>query len=286
MAARQLVETEVFPTDCDSYVACEDCSGTHDMLVWWQQARAAQALLCGMAAAATRHTTWLNYSMTELTSLASTDIAHSARAMLLQVRAVDALARGQARDAAALADAAVREEALLGTPCYQLPLDPVKPSAELCGDVHTRLGRPATALACYEAALQLFPVRRLSLRGAARACSALGNVTCARHFYGQLASLLDPEAADAEEARAYLAAATWRPHAAPAVGGGWDGSFLAAMGTLALLVGGVMAWVCTTLWRVRRMLDPADRGRSTTQTRERAARADGSLRQRRSASVQ
>jgi hypothetical protein len=69
-------------------------------------------------------------------------------------------------------------------------------------------GRPAEALAAFRASLEISPHRFFGLYGAARAARQSRKDDLARDYYGQLVSMVGPEAQSAElsEARAFLAA--------------------------------------------------------------------------------
>jgi tetratricopeptide (TPR) repeat protein len=82
------------------------------------------------------------------------------------------------------------------------------PQRELLGDLHLQSGRPAQALAAYEASLQAAPNRFRSYLGAARAAHALGRTEDARRWAGKLVDLIGPEEsvrAEIAEARSLLA---------------------------------------------------------------------------------
>jgi hypothetical protein len=84
----------------------------------------------------------------------------------------------------------------------------VLPARELYGDLLLELGKPAPALAAYEASLQRAPNRFYALSGAARAAKRAGDAAKTRAYYGKLAAQCDHadgERPALDEARAYLA---------------------------------------------------------------------------------
>jgi tetratricopeptide (TPR) repeat protein len=63
------------------------------------------------------------------------------------------------------------------------------PARELLGDMLLEQGRPADALAAYEASQKQDPKRFRTLWGARRAAEALGDTERARRYYTQLAEM-------------------------------------------------------------------------------------------------
>ena len=63
---------------------------------------------------------------------------------------------------------------------------PVVPAREMYADLLMELGRPAEALAEYEASLQVAPNRSYALAGAVRAAGAAGQDEKARALYATL----------------------------------------------------------------------------------------------------
>lgn len=85
---------------------------------------------------------------------------------------------------------------------------PILPARELEGDLLMELGRPADALAAYQATLDVEPRRARALAGAARAAEAAGNVAQAERYYRELVEVMEKATADRPElqtARAFLA---------------------------------------------------------------------------------
>lgn len=85
---------------------------------------------------------------------------------------------------------------------------PILPARELEGDLLMELGRPADALAAYQATLDVEPRRARALAGAAQAAEAAGNVAQAERYYRELVEVMEKATADRPElqaARAFLA---------------------------------------------------------------------------------
>ena len=85
---------------------------------------------------------------------------------------------------------------------------PLKPARELLGEVLLELGRPAPALAEFEATMRKEPNRLRGLYGAARAAEATGDAGKAREYYAKLAALgesADPAQAEIETAKRFVA---------------------------------------------------------------------------------
>jgi tetratricopeptide (TPR) repeat protein len=107
-----------------------------------------------------------------------------AAVMEKELAALIALATGRGGDAVArMQEAAALEREL--PPPLGMPR-PIKPSAELFGEVLLELKRPREAAAEFEGALRRWPNRSLSLLGLARASAALGNPESARQAYARL----------------------------------------------------------------------------------------------------
>lgn len=85
---------------------------------------------------------------------------------------------------------------------------PILTARELLGDLLVELGRPAEAIAQYEASIAKEPSRFRGLYGAARAAELAGDREKARRHYAHLIQQLGAEAADRPElrqARAFMA---------------------------------------------------------------------------------
>ena len=85
--------------------------------------------------------------------------------------------------------------------------DPIKPPAELLGEMLLFAGRPQEAVKAFEAALERRPARVLSLRGLARANVELGYNKTAEDYYRRLADRLrdaDHDDAVLAEAKRFL----------------------------------------------------------------------------------
>jgi tetratricopeptide (TPR) repeat protein len=93
--------------------------------------------------------------------------ARNIRLLRLELRAWLAHAEGNRESAVALMREAAELEA--STPKPPVTPAPTLPAQELLGDLLMELDRPADALAAYKRALELYPNRRNSMRGAERA---------------------------------------------------------------------------------------------------------------------
>jgi hypothetical protein len=84
----------------------------------------------------------------------------------------------------------------------------ILPARELLGDLLLESGRPADALAAYEAALVNDPRRLRSFEGAARAALAAGHPDEARDYYARMVAMADTASTRPEliKARSYIAA--------------------------------------------------------------------------------
>jgi tetratricopeptide (TPR) repeat protein len=117
------------------------------------------------------------------------------------------LAHAEGRDDEALrlaASGAEREEA---TEKHPVTPGAVLPARELQGDLLAALGRPAEALAAYQAVLEREPNRARALFGAARSAALAGQPTIARERYAQLQRLMagaDAARPEPAVARAFL----------------------------------------------------------------------------------
>ena len=92
--------------------------------------------------------------------------------------------------------------------------NPIKPAAELLGEMLLFAGRPQEAVKAFEAALERRPARVLSLRGLARANVELGYNKTAKDYYRRLADQLrdaDHDDAVLAEAKRFLDRPKWAP---------------------------------------------------------------------------
>jgi len=99
------------------------------------------------------------------------------------------IARGEGDVERALSIAARAAAVERGTEKHPVTPGPVLPAAELYAELLLEAGRPAEALAAFQAALAREPGRRRSLAGAARAALAAGDDTAARRYSDLLRSL-------------------------------------------------------------------------------------------------
>ncbi|HUE97178.1 MAG TPA: hypothetical protein VMN39_10985 [Longimicrobiaceae bacterium] len=118
----------------------------------------------------------------------------AASAWEAHARGDDATALRLAEEAAALEETVEKHPVTPG---------PIVPARELLGDLLLEAGRPADALAAYEATLSREPNRARTLYGAARAAERAGNQARAREHYSAILSLM----ADADTGRPEPAAA-------------------------------------------------------------------------------
>jgi hypothetical protein len=95
-----------------------------------------------------------------------------------EVGSVAALARGNKDDAVRLAKEAADVEATMSAPSG--PPDPIKPAAELYGDILLETGQPALAAAAYDKSLQRTPNRTPSVQGLAQAMAKSGTLSSSR----------------------------------------------------------------------------------------------------------
>lgn len=82
-----------------------------------------------------------------------------------------------------------------------------KPARELYGEMLLEQGKPAEALAAFEATLKKEPNRLGAFAGAARAAQSAGDDTKARDYYEEIAGIADgadPSRGEIADARAYL----------------------------------------------------------------------------------
>jgi tetratricopeptide (TPR) repeat protein len=137
------------------------------------------------------------------------DLRPAAAIMERQVAATIAQVAGRGAEALAILRAASDAERQLPPP-LGLPI-PLKPSAELFGEMLIDAGKPAEAVGAFDDALSRNRNRTLSVLGLARASAALGHSDAARGHYEQLLANLskaDADVAEVAEARTYLATAS------------------------------------------------------------------------------
>ena len=137
------------------------------------------------------------------------DLRPAIAIMERELAALMALSAGRRDESIALLRAAADAEMTLPAP-LGLPA-PIKPAPELLGEVLTEIGRPAEAIAPFEAALTRNANRSLSVLGLARVTAAAGQPDVSRRRYTELLASFDGADADLaalREARAALAAPT------------------------------------------------------------------------------
>jgi tetratricopeptide (TPR) repeat protein len=96
-----------------------------------------------------------------------------AQVMQAQLEALQLLANGKVEEAINQLQAAVGDEEQL--PVGYGPPDPVKPSAELLGEVYLRAGHPQSAMRAFQWALLRYPKRAASLVGLSEAARLAGD---------------------------------------------------------------------------------------------------------------
>jgi tetratricopeptide (TPR) repeat protein len=112
------------------------------------------------------------------------DLRPAIAIMELELAALIARAGGAGSEALDILRAAARDEQALPPP-LGLPT-PIKPAAELLGEVLLEAGRGRDAYDSFEAVLKRHPNRSLAVLGQARAAVQLGNASLARRHYQQL----------------------------------------------------------------------------------------------------
>jgi tetratricopeptide (TPR) repeat protein len=133
------------------------------------------------------------------------DLRPAIAIMELELVAAIAHAAGRGDEAVRTLQTAAEREAQLPAP-LGLPA-PIKPAAELLGEVLVAVGRPSEAVSFFAQTLLRYPNRSLSVLGLARAASAAGNPDAARRHYAILLTNYDQADADLpvlREARAAL----------------------------------------------------------------------------------
>lgn len=112
------------------------------------------------------------------------DLRPAIAIMEREMAALIARASGAGGEALQILSGAARDEQALPPP-LGLPA-PIKPAAELLGEVLLEAGRGREAYDAFEAVLKRHPNRSLAVLGQARAAVQLGNVASARRHYQQL----------------------------------------------------------------------------------------------------
>jgi tetratricopeptide (TPR) repeat protein len=121
------------------------------------------------------------------------DLRPAIAIMEREVAALLALAAGRRDEAIATLRSAADAEARLPAP-LGLPA-PAKPAPELLGEVLIEAGRPADAIAAFDAALARNRNRSLSILGLARATAAAGQTAASvRHYRALLSTLAGADA--------------------------------------------------------------------------------------------
>jgi tetratricopeptide (TPR) repeat protein len=134
-----------------------------------------------------------------------------------EVAAVMALVAGRREEAVDMLRAAAQAEAALPPPLG--PAKPIKPAAELLGEVLLGAGRPREAAEAFQQSLRRNANRTLSVLGLARAAAAAGDADAARdHYRAVLANYAeaDKELAELSEARRAIDGSGPLPEAASA----------------------------------------------------------------------
>jgi hypothetical protein len=189
-----------------------DLSDVGALRGWAAFSRGLDAARRGDAARARRHAAVVDDALVQARAAGDVDPATRAQLAILSDMLAGAIAeaRGARADAERLlAKAATAADAL---PFDFGPPTTLKPPHELQGEVLLAHGKAAPALAAFDAALATAPQRRLSLRGRARALSALHDAR-APAAWKALADVLahaDADLPDLAEARAHANASPAR----------------------------------------------------------------------------
>jgi tetratricopeptide (TPR) repeat protein len=172
MRARYVVETRSF----------QELAGARDF------GTTSELFAIGMSAARRGDPASLGMALAELKRRAGSRTTGVFRGdvavMEKQLSALEAVAAGRGADAVVRMQEAVALEHELPPP-LGLPR-PIKPAAELFGEVLLELERPREAAVEFERALARWPNRSLSLLGLARSSAALGDRDTARRHYERL----------------------------------------------------------------------------------------------------
>jgi tetratricopeptide (TPR) repeat protein len=169
-------------------------------------ARAVGAARSGSPAAAEKDVTRLAYIAETLKAAKNNYWATEVEVQRLGAAAWVAFAQGKHEEALDLMRSAADMEAA----SEKAAVSPgrILPARELLGDMLRESGRPADALAAYEASLVNDPKRFRSLYGAGMAAVAAGNADKAKDYFGRVVEMADAASARPElvKAREYLAA--------------------------------------------------------------------------------
>jgi tetratricopeptide (TPR) repeat protein len=189
MRARLVVETRAF-----SELAGARDFGTNGEL-----------FAIGMSAARMGDPKTAEMARAELGKRADTGTRESDVAVMeRELAAMVALAASRDEDAVARMEEATALERKLPPPLG--PPRPIKPAAELYGEILLDLHRPREARAVFEKALERWPNRSLSLLGGARAAAAAEDRPAARRYYERLLAnwaTADSGLPELKEARSY-----------------------------------------------------------------------------------
>lgn len=124
--------------------------------------------------------------------------------MALELEGAGAMTQGRTDEALAHLNQAVALEEQQDPPSG--PVDPIKPSHELYGELLAKAGKQAEAVAQFQRSLERTPNRTDSLLGLARSSVALGDMDTARQSYATLARILkdaDPNVPCLAEVRGF-----------------------------------------------------------------------------------
>jgi tetratricopeptide (TPR) repeat protein len=162
-------------------------------------ARAIGAARSGDAAGARREIERLNQLQQVLTER---KLSYWAEQSEVQAKVATAWAlRAEGKDAEALAALKAAADHEDRTEKHVVTPGPIIPARELLGDLLLELGRPAEAVAQYEASIAKEPSRFRGLYGAARAAELAGDREKARTHYGRLIQQVGDGATDRPELR-------------------------------------------------------------------------------------
>jgi tetratricopeptide (TPR) repeat protein len=192
MRARYVVETRAF----------QQLAGARDF------GTSGELFAIGMSAAQRGDAGAAALALGELSRRAGAGAPHrrlDVAVMEKELAALIAVREGRREDAIARMREAVALERELPPPLG--PPQPIKPAAELFGEILLELGRPREAAAEFAQALLRSPNRSLAVLGMARAAAALGDGDAARLHYRRLLDnwrSADPALPELAEARRFL----------------------------------------------------------------------------------
>jgi len=160
--------------------------------LWTMQSNTAVLLVRGFGAAMHKDFEFANQMVDMLedykTNLCETlpTLSVSITAMIFQVKSMIELYQNNSQKAVSYGQTAFQLESGVNPPAYGPPIDPVKPSAELYGEVLLATGNYLEAIKAFDSSFFFFPNRTLTLMGLARSYSKLGMIAEACYHYNIL----------------------------------------------------------------------------------------------------